>query len=73
MLKKKYRFAVLFDFDGVLIDSYLAHYYSTRNFCQNYGIEFTKSLFENHIFGNKNEEWLPYIFKRYLSKEEIDA
>jgi len=63
-------FAVIFDMDGVIIDSNPYHKISLRQFCAQYGYEFTDEELINKIYGRTNNEWIRNIFGP-LPKERI--
>jgi beta-phosphoglucomutase len=66
-------FAVLFDVDGVLVDSYQAHYESWRRLGQEAGFEMSEEFFAR-TFGRTSRDVLRELFKgRPLSDEQIRA
>lgn len=56
---KQHTWGVIFDMDGVLIDSYLAHFLSWRKMLRNHGLDITEEQFAA-TFGRTN----PDIFAR---------
>lgn len=58
----KKSFGVIFDMDGVIVDSNPAHKKAIRQFCERYGKEVTDSFLKNRVFGKKNSDWLPELF-----------
>lgn len=65
------RKAVLFDFDGVIIDSGELHFKAWQIFCSRYGRVMTYEEFKKG-FGQTNRDILQDILGRKLSEEEIN-
>ncbi len=53
---------VLFDMDGVLVNSNPVHKQVIRQFCAEYGITISENFFLENISGRKNSEWIPLVF-----------
>jgi len=66
----KSSFAVIFDMDGVLIDSNPYHKISLKQFCAKYGHNLTDKQLEEKIYGRTNKDWIPNIFGP-LSAEQV--
>jgi beta-phosphoglucomutase len=67
------RLAVIFDMDGVLIDSYRAHLQSWQVMAKEAGLRFTQEQFDA-TFGRTSREVIAALWKdRRLSGEEIAA
>jgi beta-phosphoglucomutase len=66
-----FRFAVIFDMDGVIIDSNPAHKIALKQFCEKYGYRLDDEQLLKRIYGRTNKEWIPALFERQLSDEEI--
>ena len=65
------RLAVIFDMDGVLVDSYDAHFQSWRRMAEEQGLEFTREQFDA-TFGRTSREIIAALWKdRHLSDAEI--
>jgi beta-phosphoglucomutase family hydrolase len=65
--------AVLFDMDGVIADTRLAHMETWGIFAREEGISFDGDEWIRRTFGRGNNEILPEIFpERNLTREEID-
>ena len=62
--------AVIFDMDGVLVDSYLAHFESWRILGREHGIEITEQAFAA-TFGRTSRDMLKQLWPHPLSDEEI--
>jgi beta-phosphoglucomutase len=66
-------YAAIFDMDGVLIDSYDAHFQSWREIAAAEGFDFTEELFA-HGFGRTSREIIREVWGRdSISDEEIVA
>ena len=65
--------AVIFDIDGVLIDSYRAHLQSWQQVAHRYGREMTEESFSS-TFGRTSREIIRALWKELaLSEEEIES
>lgn len=58
----KHSFAVIFDMDGVIVDSNPVHRESIRVFCQEYGIRVSDDFLRKSVYGRTNSEWIPELF-----------
>jgi len=65
-------FAVIFDMDGVIVDSGPYHVKAWSVLCQKYGLEFDETDFKSKMFGKSTPITLEYMFQRKLSDEEIE-
>jgi beta-phosphoglucomutase family hydrolase len=63
--------AVIFDLDGVLVDSSACHYESFRRLGEEEGYTMTPELFRT-IFGRRNPELFPIIYGHPLPASELD-
>lgn len=63
--------AVLFDLDGVIVDSKEAHFQAFKQLGEEVGYDFTRETF-THIFGMHNNEIFPILFGGPLPQERID-
>lgn len=63
-------FAVIFDMDGVIIDSNPFHKISLRQFCEKYGYHLSDQELISKIYGRTNKEWIANLFGA-LSHEEL--
>jgi HAD superfamily hydrolase (TIGR01509 family) len=66
-------FAVIFDMDGVIVDSNPFHKVSLQAFCNRYGFTFTDAQLREKLFGRRNVDWIPALFGAHLTPEEILA
>ncbi len=64
-------FAILFDMDGVIVDSNPYHKLAFQAFLKQYNISLTDDELKVYVYGRTNQEGMPYIFKRELSSEEL--
>ncbi len=62
---------VIFDMDGVLVDSSEAHYQSWHQLGVREGVPFTRQLFEQ-TFGMHNQQIMPIWMGRELEQADID-
>jgi beta-phosphoglucomutase family hydrolase len=63
-------YGIIFDMDGVLIDSGLPHFKSWQLLAEENGAEIPESLFWE-TFGKTNNQILPLIFKQNLDEDEM--
>jgi beta-phosphoglucomutase len=63
-------FAIIFDMDGVIIDSNPYHKISLRQFCEKYGYHLSDQELINKIYGRTNKEWIANLFG-VLTNEEL--
>lgn len=63
-------FAVIFDMDGVIIDSNPFHKISLRQFCAQHGYHLSDEELLNKIYGRTNNDWIRNLFGD-LPKEKI--
>lgn len=71
-------FAVIFDMDGVLVNSNPHHKIALNQFCSNHGYFLTDEEMKQKIFGRTNKDWLIKLFgelkeeqwKRYEAEKE---
>ncbi|MBC8181268.1 HAD family phosphatase [candidate division KSB1 bacterium] len=70
--KNNYGFAVIFDMDGVIVDSNPVHKKALKQFCKSHGFDLTDSELRNKIYGRANKDWLPELFQNNLPAEEYE-
>jgi beta-phosphoglucomutase len=63
-------FAVIFDMDGVIIDSNPYHLISWRDYLLTFGIEASDEALKEHMFGKSNSYILSHFFQKEFSYEE---
>ncbi|MGV3503085.1 MAG: HAD family hydrolase [Adhaeribacter sp.] len=66
----KEKFAVLFDMDGVIIDSNPYHKDAWMAFCRRYQVELKEEDVPRYIYGKTNKTALVDVFQREFSPEE---
>lgn len=64
-------FAVLFDMDGVIVDSNPYHKMSLKEFCSKYGYELTEEQLRAKIYGRANKEWIRNLFGE-ITQEQLE-
>ena len=55
-------YAIIFDMDGVLVDSNPYHKIALHQFCAKYGYHLTEEGLRNKIYGRTNKEWITNLF-----------
>ncbi|MBL7875087.1 MAG: HAD family phosphatase [Cyclobacteriaceae bacterium] len=55
-------FAVIFDMDGVLVDTNPYHKISLKQFCERYGYALSEEDLITKIYGRTNNEWIRTLF-----------
>lgn len=64
-------FAVIFDMDGVMVDSNPYHKIALQQFCDQHGYHLTDDELKNNIFGRTNKDWLTSLFGETVSPEQL--
>ncbi|MDN5212561.1 HAD family phosphatase [Fulvivirgaceae bacterium BMA12] len=64
-------FAVIFDMDGVLIDSNPYHKKALIQFCQSHGYNLTEEELKARIYGRTNKDWITNLFNGEVTGEEL--
>src|SRR5258707_90052 len=64
-------FAFVFDMDGVIVDTNPYHKIALRQFAEKYGYSLSEEELIKKIYGRTNKEWIPNLFGRSLSVEEV--
>lgn len=64
-------FAVIFDMDGVIIDSNPYHKIAWKTFCEQHGFDLRDDYLEENIYGRTDKDALPILFNRQLDPELI--
>jgi beta-phosphoglucomutase family hydrolase len=67
------KIAAIFDMDGVIVDSNPHHKISLDQFFEKYGLSVTEEELHEKLYGRRNQEWIPLIFNKALTEEEIEA
>lgn len=72
MMENGRRIGVLWDMDGVIVDSGEAHYVSWQASLKRYGLPCTREFFDE-TFGMNNRGIISLLLKRDATDEEVDA
>ncbi len=64
-------FAVIFDMDGVIVDSNPVHKIALKKFLVMHGHNLTEQELKEKIYGRANKDWLPELFDNDLSPDEF--
>ncbi len=62
-------FAVIFDMDGVIVDSNPYHKIALEKFCRQHGHELSEQQLREKIYGRTNKDWLTNLFGRMEEKK----
>ncbi len=65
-------FAVIFDMDGVIVDSNPFHKIAIRQFCSQHGYELSEQQLREKIYGRTNKDWLTNLFGT-LDERQLQA
>jgi beta-phosphoglucomutase len=66
-------FGVLFDMDGVIINSYHYHLQSIKVFAEKYGFRLDEKEIMFNYFGRQNRVWIPALFDKSITEDEIEV
>ena len=64
-------FAVIFDMDGVIVDSNPYHKIALRQFCEKHGYHLSDEELKSRIFGRTNKDWLMSLFDGKVTDQQI--
>ena len=64
-----HNFAIIFDMDGVIVDSNPFHFKALDVFFQKYNFHPSEEALNNHIYGRANKDWIPYLFGNISEQE----
>lgn len=64
------RLGVIFDMDGVIVDSNPYHKIALKEFCSRHGYELTDDQLLKRIYGRTNREWITDLFGK-LPEEQL--
>lgn len=53
---------IIFDMDGVIVDSNPAHKEAIQLFCKKHSQDLSQNFIENRLYGRTNKEWIPELF-----------
>jgi beta-phosphoglucomutase len=57
------KFAVIFDMDGVLVDTNPYHKQAILRFCEKYNRLLNEDELRKHVWGRMNREWIGHLFE----------
>lgn len=66
------KFAIIFDMDGVIVDSNPYHKIALKQFCRKHGYELTDEQLFQKIYGRTNKEWITNLMGN-LPEEQIQS
>jgi len=66
------RTAIIFDMDGVIIDSNPFHKIAIRRFCLKHGYALSEQQLKEKVYGRTNRDWLKNLFGS-LPEEQLQA
>lgn len=67
------KFAVLFDMDGVIVDTNPAHKKAILQFCDKYNKQLSDEELTKYIWGRTNKEWIRHLFGENISDAQLKA
>lgn len=67
----KNNFAVIFDMDGVIVDSNPSHKIALVQFAKKYGFELSDQELREKVYGRTNKEWITNLFGK-LPPEKLN-
>jgi beta-phosphoglucomutase len=62
-------FAVIFDMDGVIVDTNPFHKKAIHQFCEKYGFQLTENELLNKVYGRTNRDWISNLFGTLTSEK----
>lgn len=65
------KFAVLFDMDGVIVDTNPAHKKAILQFCNRYDKKLSDEEMKKYIWGRTNKEWIRHLFGEHISDAQL--
>ncbi len=65
------KFAVLFDMDGVIVDTNPAHKKAILQFCDTYNKRLSDDEMKKYIWGRTNKEWIRHLFGEDISDAQL--
>jgi len=64
-------FAIIFDMDGVIVDSNPYHKIALKQFCEKHGYHLSDEELKSRIFGRTNKDWLMSLFDGKVTDQQI--
>ncbi|MBX2971233.1 MAG: HAD family phosphatase [Cyclobacteriaceae bacterium] len=65
-------FAVVFDMDGVIVDTNPTHKIAIQQFCARYGFDLSEEELRTKVYGRTNRDWITNLFVT-LTEEQLEA
>ncbi len=65
-------FAVVFDMDGVIVDTNPTHKIAIQQFCARYGLNLSEEELRTKVYGRTNRDWITNLFGK-LTEEQLEA
>lgn len=65
-------FAIIFDMDGVIVDTNAFHKKAIHQFCRKYGFELTEEQLRTSVYGRTNKDWITNLFGT-LSENQLQS
>lgn len=65
-------FAVVFDMDGVIVDTNPTHKIAIQQFCARYGFDLSEEELRTKVYGRTNRDWITNLFGT-LTEEQLEA
>lgn len=65
------KIAIIFDMDGVLVDSNPFHKLAILQFCTKYNKNLSDEELRKHIWGRTNREWIGHLFENKITDAQI--
>ena len=66
------KWAVIFDMDGVIVDSNPCHKIALQQFCEKHGHTLSEQQLREKIYGRTNKEWIANVFGA-LPEKQVQA
>lgn len=63
--------AVIFDMDGVIVDSNPYHKTALRQFCEKHGYFLSDEELKTRVFGRTNRDWLMTLFNGKITDQQL--
>jgi beta-phosphoglucomutase len=63
-------FAIIFDMDGVIVDTNAFHKTAIQQFCKKYGFELSEEQLRTSVYGRTNKDWITNLFGT-ISEEQL--
>lgn len=68
---KRIEYAILFDLDGVIVDSNKYHKNAIKSLFRNYGVQITNKEIIDRIYGRPNRDWIKDFFGDNIKLKDI--